>query len=135
MIFHKTIKLRSKGTTIRAASASTASKPSFGEIIVKSGKTFDESTLINSEEYQLLHRSPVHTLKFQKSLPRLPIPKLEATCKRYLESQKAIIDDPEDYNRTEAIVNNFMKTEGVRESRLCATELISLLHYMKLFSN
>ena len=127
MIFYKTMNLRAKGATLRAASASTLSKFSFGETIVKSGKTFDGATLINSEEYQLLHRSPVHTLKFQKSLPRLPIPKLEATCKRYLESQKAIIDNPEDYNKTEAIVSNFMKNEGVRECRICSISLISLL--------
>ena len=79
----------------------------------KLSKQQDESGF-KCEKYQYLHKSPVHTLIFQKSLPRLPIPKLDATCKRYLESQKAITDDPEVYKNTESIVMDFMNGEGVR---------------------
>ncbi|CAK9831213.1 Carnitine O-palmitoyltransferase 2, mitochondrial [Anthophora retusa] len=34
------------------------------------------------EEYQYLERSKTPTMHFQQSLPRLPIPKLEDTCRR-----------------------------------------------------
>ena len=77
-----------------------------------------DKAYIKSDKYQFLHRSPVHTLKFQKSLPRLPIPKLEDTCKRYLDSQKAITDNPDVFNKTVAIVSNFMKNEGVSKTLL-----------------
>ena len=114
MIFRNTIRLRSQSCYLRASSTSAATgKYYVGESIKKSVKQYDES-FVTSEEYQLLHRSPVHTLKYQKSLTRLPIPKLEATCKRYLESQKAITDDPEIYKKTESVVTDFMKNEGVR---------------------
>ena len=77
-----------------------------------------DKSYIKSDKYQFLDRSPVHTLKFQKSLPRLPIPKLEDTCKRYLDSQKAITDNPDVFNNTVAIVNDFMKNEGVSKTLL-----------------
>ena len=73
-----------------------------------------KNSFIKSDEYQFLSTSLVHSLKFQQSLPRLPIPKLEDTCRRYLESQRAITNDPVMYNNTVKIVDDFMKNEGVR---------------------
>ena len=46
------------------------------------------------------------TDKFMASLPRMPIPKLEATCGRYLDSQRPMLP-PEDFARTEAAVKEF----------------------------
>ncbi|PNJ53950.1 CPT2 isoform 3 [Pongo abelii] len=42
---------------------------------------------------QYLQRSIVPTMHYQDSLPRLPIPKLEDTIRRYLSAQKPLLDD------------------------------------------
>ena len=115
MHFHKVHLIKKTG--LRRTSTATfqelAAKHKLNVTVTKSVQQHDDS-YFKSEKYQLLHKSPVHTLKFQKSLPRLPIPKLDATCRRYLESQKAITDDPEVYKNTESIVMDFMNGEGVR---------------------
>ena len=105
---------------LRASSTfqNLASKKNLNEATAKpDAKQKNEESHVNSDKYQFLHKSPVHTLKFQKSLPRLPIPKLEDTCKRYLESQKAITDDQEVFDNTVALVNNFKENEGVRNTK------------------
>ena len=53
----------------------------------------------------------VHTYHFQDSLPRLPIPKLEDTCNRYLDAQKPLLT-PEQYEETKRLVEKFQKHEG-----------------------
>ncbi|XP_033105516.1 carnitine O-palmitoyltransferase 2, mitochondrial-like [Anneissia japonica] len=58
-----------------------------------------------------LHESILPTMHFQRSLPRLKIPKLEKTCARYLESQRVILNDAE-FNKTKAIVEKFQAKEG-----------------------
>ena len=115
MIFRRTIEIKGGGLRASSTSAfqSLSKKYGLNETVTKPGQQYDES-FVSSEEYQLLHKSPVHTFKYQKSLSRLPIPKLEETCKRYLNSQKAITDDPDAYKKTESLVMDFMKTEGVR---------------------
>ena len=65
--------------------------------------------LFNSFDY--IKRSKVPTYHFQKSLPRLPIPKLEDTCQRYLLSQKALLNETQ-YQSTEAAVKSFQENEG-----------------------
>ena len=51
------------------------------------------------------------TDKFMASLPRMPIPKLEATCARYLDSQRPMLS-PADFARTEAAVKEFENDLG-----------------------
>uniref|UniRef100_A0A8I5ZW87 Carnitine O-palmitoyltransferase 2, mitochondrial n=1 Tax=Rattus norvegicus TaxID=10116 RepID=A0A8I5ZW87_RAT len=53
-----------------------------------------------------LQHSIVPTMHYQDSLPRLPIPKLEDTMKRYLNAQKPLLDDSQ-FRRTEALCKNF----------------------------
>ena len=113
MHFPKTHLIQKAGIRASSTFQQLASKQKLNVEAVKSSKHQDDS-YFQTEKYQYLHKSPVHTLKFQKSLPRLPIPKLDATCRRYLESQKAITDDPEVYKNTESIVMDFMNGEGVR---------------------
>ncbi|XP_075219191.1 carnitine palmitoyltransferase 2 isoform X2 [Lycorma delicatula] len=60
---------------------------------------------------QYIQRSKVPTYHFQKSLPRLPVPKLEDTCKRYLRAQKPILSE-EDYKKTEKYIKDFEKDAG-----------------------
>lgn len=50
-------------------------------------------------------------MHFQKSLPRLPIPKLEDTCNRYLAAQRPILT-PEQFTQTERVTRNFQQNEG-----------------------
>eukprot|EP00039_Didymoeca_costata_P028328 m.20685 g.20685 ORF g.20685 m.20685 type:complete len:657 (-) comp6920_c0_seq1:151-2121(-) len=58
-----------------------------------------------------LEKTVIPTLHFQDSLPKLPLPKLEDTLKRYLDSAKPVIDE-ETYKKTEGIVNEFLNGEG-----------------------
>ncbi|XP_055349228.1 LOW QUALITY PROTEIN: carnitine O-palmitoyltransferase 2, mitochondrial-like [Paramacrobiotus metropolitanus] len=65
----------------RAASSAAAPKPAVQEAPAES-----------PEELQLLQRSVVPTMHFQKSLPRLPIPGLDKTIDRYVRAQRPISD-------------------------------------------
>lgn len=62
--------------------------------------------------YQYLQRSAIPTMKFQPSLPRLPIPELDKTCERYLEALKPIISDENQLNVTKRVVQKFKSSEG-----------------------
>uniref|UniRef100_A0A2K5NYW2 Carnitine O-palmitoyltransferase 2, mitochondrial n=4 Tax=Cercopithecinae TaxID=9528 RepID=A0A2K5NYW2_CERAT len=55
---------------------------------------------------QYLQRSIVPTMHYQDSLPRLPIPKLEDTIRRYLSAQKPLLDDGQ-FRKTEQFCKNF----------------------------
>jgi carnitine O-acetyltransferase len=54
---------------------------------------------------------PGITFAAQDSLPKLPIPDLEATCKRYLEALKPLQSFKEHEN-TERAVQDFLRGEG-----------------------
>ncbi|XP_066453679.1 carnitine O-palmitoyltransferase 2, mitochondrial [Eleutherodactylus coqui] len=64
-----------------------------------------------SGDTEYLHRSIVPTMHFQKSLPRLPVPKLEDTIKRYLNAQRPLLDD-EQFRKTEQLAHNFQSGVG-----------------------
>ncbi|KAJ9579432.1 hypothetical protein L9F63_024456 [Diploptera punctata] len=66
----------------------------------------------NEDDYQYIQRSKIPTLHFQASLPKLPIPELDKTCNRYLAAQKPLLSH-DDFVKTEAIVNEFRKGEGL----------------------
>ena len=66
----------------------------------------------NSDDYQFLHKSNMPTYYFQKSLPRLPIPKMEKTLERYLAAQRPLLSD-EEYRFTEAACKKFVKSGKV----------------------
>jgi carnitine O-palmitoyltransferase 2 len=61
---------------------------------------------------QQLQWSRLRTDHFQRSLPRLPIPKLKDSCDRYLASVRALIPDAESIARTEQIVRRFETDVG-----------------------
>lgn len=63
----------------------------------------------NDDSYQYLQRSNMPTYYFQKSLPRLPIPKAEKSLERYLSAQRPLLTDAE-YAVTEGYCKKFMKT-------------------------
>uniref|UniRef100_A0A1B0CL54 Choline/carnitine acyltransferase domain-containing protein n=2 Tax=Lutzomyia longipalpis TaxID=7200 RepID=A0A1B0CL54_LUTLO len=57
-------------------------------------------------DYQFLHRSKIPMLHFQKSLPRLPIPELQNTCRKYLAALSPLLT-AEAHARTAGIVKDF----------------------------
>ena len=75
---------------------------------------------------ELLQNSIIPTMHFQPSLPRLPVPKLEDSCQRYLMSQKPLLT-PEEYEQTKQVTENFLGYEG----RALHAELIELDKKMK----
>ncbi|XP_035272282.1 carnitine O-palmitoyltransferase 2, mitochondrial [Anguilla anguilla] len=60
---------------------------------------------------EYLHKSIVPTMHYQKSLPRLPIPKLEDTITRYLAAQRPLLND-EQYRNTEKLAHSFQSGVG-----------------------
>ena len=65
---------------------------------------------------QYIQQSKVPTLHFQRSLPRLPIPKLRDTCRRYLVAQRPLLEEEgEEYRHTEGIVKEFGREGGQGE--------------------
>ncbi|XP_054631267.1 carnitine O-palmitoyltransferase 1, liver isoform isoform X1 [Dunckerocampus dactyliophorus] len=50
---------------------------------------------------------------FQNSLPRLPVPSVQDTCRRYLESVRPLMDD-EKYERMKGLTKDFEKNLGPR---------------------
>ena len=66
------------------------------------GKCFDKT---------VLDPSPIRTKHLQKGLLRLPIPKLEATCKRYKASVRPLLSE-KDYAVTAGQIDDFEKGAG-----------------------
>ncbi|XP_043485114.1 carnitine O-palmitoyltransferase 2, mitochondrial-like isoform X2 [Leptopilina heterotoma] len=61
-------------------------------------------------------------MHFQASLPRLPVPKLEDTCRRYLNAQKPLLSE-EEFTKTKSFVDKFLKSEGQTfQKELLATD-------------
>jgi carnitine O-acetyltransferase len=56
---------------------------------------------------------PNRTFARQGELPKLPIPPLEETLKRYLNALVGL-QDPHEHARTRAAVDDFLKGEGPR---------------------
>ncbi|KAJ5253633.1 hypothetical protein N7524_010813 [Penicillium chrysogenum] len=54
-------------------------------------------------------------LRFEDSLPRLPVPSLEETSRRYLKSVHAVVSESE-YERTKKAVEEFIRPGGQGES-------------------
>jgi carnitine O-acetyltransferase len=52
--------------------------------------------------------------KAASKLPKLPLPKLEDTCKRYLRALEALQDE-DDHERTKSVVKDFLESgEGAK---------------------
>ena len=50
-------------------------------------------------------------MHFQPAIPQLPIPTLQDTCQRYLATKYAFLS-PEEYKKTEIVINEFERGEG-----------------------
>lgn len=89
---------------------------STSQLRLSSGST-PGSVDTTSAEYQFLERSVLPTMHFQKSLPRLPIPKLEKTCERYLHALEPLVTS-EELEKTQALVYAFKNNEGAELDHL-----------------
>ncbi|KAF9555322.1 acyltransferase ChoActase/COT/CPT [Agrocybe pediades] len=53
-------------------------------------------------------------LRYEASLPRLPVPALESTCAKYLETVQPLVT-PEEYSKTKAAVSSFLSSSLAAE--------------------
>ena len=60
-------------------------------------------------------------MHFQPSLPRLPIPKLADTCRRYLDALRPLLT-PQQYQHTEKVVQEFGRSGGDGEGEPVVVE-------------
>ncbi|XP_071760291.2 carnitine O-palmitoyltransferase 2, mitochondrial-like [Centroberyx gerrardi] len=65
----------------------------------------------NGSSAEYLHQSVVPSMHYQKSLPRLPIPKLEDSIRRYLAAQRPLLDDDQ-FRTTEKLAEDFQSGVG-----------------------
>lgn len=57
------------------------------------------------------HSKPGITFAHQDSLPKLPIPELESSCKKYIAALKPL-QTPKEHSDTVHAVEDFLKSEG-----------------------
>ncbi|GAB0093404.1 carnitine O-palmitoyltransferase 2, mitochondrial [Sergentomyia squamirostris] len=62
-------------------------------------------------DYQFLTKTSLPMMHFQKSLPRLPIPELSATCERYLSALRPLLTTDQ-HARTSKLVEEFQNGAG-----------------------
>lgn len=67
---------------------------------------------LTGKAYQYLQTSKIPTNKFQRSLPRLKIPKLEKTCQRYIAALEPIFQNDPRYNSAIAKAKQFEQGPG-----------------------
>ncbi|CAF96632.1 unnamed protein product, partial [Tetraodon nigroviridis] len=60
---------------------------------------------------QVLHHSVLPTSFYQEALPRLPIPRLEDSIRRYLAAQRPLLEDDQ-LRQTATLAEAFLKGEG-----------------------
>ena len=78
--------------------------------------------------------APKKNLTFanQDSLPKLPIPDLEDTCRRYLESLSPL-QSPREHAESKAAVEDFLKTDGPALQEKLKTYASSKTSYIEQF--
>ncbi|XP_053718488.1 carnitine O-palmitoyltransferase 2, mitochondrial [Synchiropus splendidus] len=67
--------------------------------------------LSSKPDSEYLQRSVVPSMHYQKSLPRLPVPKLEDTIRRYLAAQRPLLNDDQ-FKETEKVAVDFQNGAG-----------------------
>ena len=80
-------------------------------ITIKFYRSNISSSIDDPDEYEYIQRSRVPTMHFQASLPRLPIPKLEDSCRKYLNALQPILTANE-WKDTSSFVSKFLTNEG-----------------------
>lgn len=88
------------------------------------------STGTNDDRY--IQSSKLPTMHFQPGLFRLPIPKLEATCERYLAALKPVVSTDDAFAKTLKLVEDFKRKDGgIGQGKMFIyTSLLLLLHVL-----
>jgi len=73
-------------------------------------KSFFVQLVGGQHSLKLTHQKPL-LYSNQNALPRLPVPHLAETCRKYLNSVKPLLS-PEEYKKMEDLVAGFLKKEG-----------------------
>ena len=71
----------------------------------------------STENDRYIQQSNVPTMHFQPGLLRLPIPKLEDTCARYLAALQPVAPSKEAFANTQSLVQDFQGTGGIGHGR------------------
>ncbi|XP_076447430.1 carnitine O-palmitoyltransferase 2, mitochondrial-like isoform X2 [Babylonia areolata] len=103
---HRVLKFEGAAPTLKASLRVYAGNK--GEFHWTAAK---RATALSDEERNYLQRSSVPSYHFQKSLPRLPVPKLEKTCERFLQSLTPLVS-AEQHAKTAEVVARFQQNEG-----------------------
>ena len=89
-----------------------------GHTVVRPNLSTDKPSDEVAEEH--MPKQQGLTFAHQDSLPKLPIPDLEDTCRRHLEALEAL-QTPREHEETKAAIQEFLKTDGpVLQERLKA---------------
>lgn len=64
------------------------------------------------QQYTLSPQEHLGTFDYDEMLPNLPVPTLEHTIERYLDSVKPFAESQEEYNQTEKLAYTFLIGEG-----------------------
>ncbi|OQV21713.1 Carnitine O-palmitoyltransferase 2, mitochondrial [Hypsibius exemplaris] len=80
-----------------------------------------------NEKFHFLQKSVIPTMHFQRSLPRLPIPKLEKTVERYLKAQQPLLS-PEEHAKTATYAKDFLNKEGKELNELLLAGFRKMKH-------
>jgi len=88
--------------------------------VVKTTETSSETPpeMVMTDEYQFMKKSMLSSYYFQDSLPRLPIPSMEDTMKRYLESLEPIVSS-EQLAATKKLTEEFQNGIGKSKFVIC----------------
>lgn len=70
---------------------------------------------LTGQAYQYLQRSKLPTDKFQRSLPRLKIPKIEKTCQRYLNALEPIFAEDSRFGQSVGVMREFQASGQAKE--------------------
>uniref|UniRef100_A0A3Q3W9A7 Choline/carnitine acyltransferase domain-containing protein n=1 Tax=Mola mola TaxID=94237 RepID=A0A3Q3W9A7_MOLML len=81
----------------------------------------------NVSSGEFLQQSIVPTMHYQKSLPRLPIPKLEDTIRRYLVAQRPLLNENQ-FKTTEKHAQNFLNGVGRQLHEQLVAQDINIKH-------
>lgn len=100
-------------TEVNGNSTCTATAVAAGSHLETNDKVPSKTMSTNGSDSILKEKGSGGRVTFahQDGLPKLPIPDLESTCRKYIESL-ASLQSPREHEETRAAVEEFLKTDG-----------------------
>lgn len=97
------------GSAMDTESTNRPRTESQGQTVVRPNVSTEHPSSAVVAEY--LPKKKGLTFANQDSLPKLPVPNLEDTCRRHLDTLEAL-QTPREHEETKAAVQEFLKTDG-----------------------